>query len=594
MMEYWMKYAGNSIPFQMNNSLQEQKPNFAMIIRNSIITLLLLTIFNIVSGQEPQMKREVTLYNPYRPSLNETKKRSFLPEITDTAKFRPDFTYDVTATPFMPEYSISPIKAASLMPDPLNKLYKGYLKMGLGNPASPLAELSITNERSRKGAIGLYGRHYSNNGQVKHEDDYRNFAGYMDNELSLFGRKFFRNWILGGSLDYIQMSRYAYGRSTAMTDYFPGKKDVRLNYGNIGGTFSVASSSLDSSKLAFDFDVKYNYFHNSSDLYQHSFGIEGEMAKEYRNFYLGSGLEFDFYNIPDAIQAHPEYVFSLNPFAGRRTSQYYFRAGLVAMIERDTAVNAKPYIFPDLHFGFSMIKSYVNFFTSLTGKLEKNKPLGVVEVNPFIIPDGRLFRIPNTKHRMVVTAGLKGNTGIGGNYVLSASYSLVEDMLFFANQVSADTVLGRGNYFTPVTDDVDLFTLHAGMNGKLGEKMSFDLAGNYYKYTLTGLSHPLSKPDWDATFGLKYNLRDKILAGIQLTAIGDRKGAVYSDDTVIENPVTVDLPYHVNLNLSAEYRYSKILSFWTKFNNVSWNRYYEWAYYPSQRFLFMVGFTYSL
>ncbi|MBK7479198.1 MAG: hypothetical protein IPI69_05320 [Bacteroidales bacterium] len=60
------------------------------------------------------------------------------------------------------------------------------------------------------------------------------------------------------------------------------------------------------------------------------------------------------------------------------------------------------------------------------------------------------------------------------------------------------------------------------------------------------------------------------------------------DSRVIEQPV------HVNLGLSAEYRYTRILSFWVKVDNVSWNRYYEWAFYPSQMFNIMAGFSYSL
>ena len=31
----------------------------------------------------------------------------------------------------------------------------------------------------------------------------------------------------------------------------------------------------------------------------------------------------------------------------------------------------------------------------------------------------------------------------------------------------------------------------------------------------------------------------------------------------------IEMPAHFNLNLSAEYRYSKILSLWAKFNNIS-------------------------
>jgi hypothetical protein len=82
-----------------------------------------------------------------------------------------------------------------------------------------------------------------------------------------------------------------------------------------------------------------------------------------------------------------------------------------------------------------------------------------------------------------------------------------------------------------------------------------------------------------------------------LSAEGKRKVIVNGDVIGIDAlfPVSqFEFPAHFNLNLSAEYRYSKILSFWARFNNISYNRYYEWAYYPSMRFLGMIGFTYSL
>jgi len=84
---------------------------------------------------------------------------------------------------------------------------------------------------------------------------------------------------------------------------------------------------------------------------------------------------------------------------------------------------------------------------------------------------------------------------------------------------------------------------------------------------------------------------------MELSAEGKRKTIVngyiiYTDPLF---PVSqFEFPAHLNLNLSAEYRYSKILSFWARFNNITFSRYYEWAYYPSMRFLGMIGFTYSL
>ena len=161
-----------------------------------------------------------------------------MPDINDTSKVRPDFRYDINTTPFLPNYTISPIKAAALLPDPLPKLYKGYVNIGLGNYITPLAEVSITNERSKKGSIGLYARHFSTNGKIELDNGMKNFAGYMDNDVSLFGRKFFRKNILGGSLDYSQKIRHAYGYEPTIHDYLPSKKDIRIPYNNLGAKVS--------------------------------------------------------------------------------------------------------------------------------------------------------------------------------------------------------------------------------------------------------------------------------------------------------------------------------------------------------------------
>ena len=67
----------------------------------------------------------------------------------------------------------------------------------MGNNNTPLAEISITNHRSKKGAIGFYARHYSSNGKVPLENDQRVFAGFMDNDASLFGKKFFGKSLSG-------------------------------------------------------------------------------------------------------------------------------------------------------------------------------------------------------------------------------------------------------------------------------------------------------------------------------------------------------------------------------------------------------------
>ena len=94
---------------------------------------------------------------------------------------------------------------------------------------------------------------------------------------------------------------------------------------------------------------------------------------------------------------------------------------------------------------------------------------------------------------------------------------------------------------------------------------------------------------------LNYNLRDKVLAHADIYGLSKRYARVgpmsYSSSPDYE---IYELPLSMSLSIGLEYRYTKILSFWARVNNIALNRYYEWNFYPSQRLLFMAGFTYSL
>jgi hypothetical protein len=552
--------------------------------------------------QENVLKREVTLYNPYKPSLSVVKKMSFLPDMTDTVKLKPEFHYVVSAKPFQPEYTISPIKAAALLPDPLPKLYKSYVNIGFGNHFTPLAEISITNERSKKGAYGFYGRHFSTNDDIVLENGRSVYGGYMDNDASLFGKKIFPKSELEVSVDFTQKERHAYGYDPQIMDYIPSKKDIRMNYFNAGGKLSYSSLKLDSADFYYKWDVYYNYFHQSEYFFQHSGGIEGIMAKSFNGHYIGASVSFRHYNNSDSVYTKSQYIASISPFYTKRTDEWNFKLGLQMLLDRSSILH----IYPDVDFGFTIIPSYLSFFASLSGKLERNEPLKIVSENPYLVSNqypgfvsnGVLYKLPDTDHRLVINSGVKGNTGVGGSYLISASYSLIDDMLFYSNVVFPDSVTPRamGNYFLPVTDAVKLLNLHAEMNGPITDKLSFRWVANYYSYT-TDMKYAWNKPDWEGQVGLKYNLRDKIIIGMEFTTIGIRREIVSGDRLSLEagyTPVVIEMPVHFNMNLNAEYRYSKILSFWARLNNVAIDRYYEWAYYPSQKFIGMLGFTYSL
>ena len=61
------------------------------------------------------------------------------------------------------------------------------------------------------------------------------------------------------SADFLQKTRYAYGYNTEVPFEFL-KKDIRLNYYDVGGKFSVASLNLDSADLSYDLGLSYDFF----------------------------------------------------------------------------------------------------------------------------------------------------------------------------------------------------------------------------------------------------------------------------------------------------------------------------------------------
>ena len=572
------------------------------MVRRYLATIFQILIFLLpVSGQvkkaETDLKREVTLYNPYKPSLADAKKKSYLPEINDTIRIRPRFNYEVTSFPFTPTYTISPIKSASLMSDPLPKLYKSYVKIGFGNYNTPLAELSITNLRSKKGAVGFYAKHYSSNGTVSLQNKQKVFAGFMDNDGSVFGKRFFRKSLLDLSADFLQRNRFAYGYNTDEPYGFI-KKDIKLGYYDLGATASYSSLNLDSADFSYKFGISYDYFNNTKDRTINHFGFTGSMSKLYKGFYAGASLGFDHYKLSESLDLKPKYIFSISPFVSKSTQQWNFNLGVELLLERNIETSAKPHFYPNINFGFSIVQEYMRFFAVLTGRLENNEPLNVISENPFLVPDGSLFKVPNTSYPLIISAGLKGNSGIGGNYLLSASYSLINDLLLYSNIVYPDTLskIERGNHFIVVPDDAEVLNLHGELSGAITKKLTFNTSANIYKYTLSENEFAWIRPNWDGRIGFQYNLRNKILAGIEMTLLGSRKLMVSQSPTgwMTLTPSVIEKPMHVNLGISLEYRYTKILSFWFRINNISLERYYEWAYYPSQMFTMMAGFSYSL
>ncbi|HRT89478.1 MAG TPA: hypothetical protein P5257_05095 [Bacteroidales bacterium] len=564
-----------------------------------IAAVALLSPYFTTRGQETAIRREVTLYNPYKPSLPDVVKKSFLPDMTDTARITPVISYSINTNPYTPPYTVSPLRPATMVPDPLNKLYNSYIRAGFGNYLSPLGEVSITNQRSRKGMAGFYAGHYSSGGKVRLDNGDKGLAGYMDNNASLYGKKFLNESLLYGSADFSQNVRYAYGYDTSFTDYNPSGKDIRLNYISAGATAGIASFVRDSSDISYKAEAGYNFFSSGSSRYENNLHVSGEASGMIKGFYAGAGLEYRYFKPASDISPSGIWILSLSPYLKKKTEDWDVRLGASFLLDRELNETAKLKLYPDFRFSFNILPSYLRFYAELTGKLQTNRPEEIIRINPFLDPDTILYMIKSTSTPIALAAGFTGETGLDGFYRVYASYTVSDNMVLFSNFVSFDSLLvysGRGNYFIPVYDDAEILSLNGETGGKINNHLKFNLNASWFRYTLSNNASAWGLPDWKAGLKLEYNLRNKIIADLRINATGSRQALqTYRNlEDLLTTTRVISLPANLTLGLGAEYRYTKILSFWVKFNNISFSKYYEWAWYPSQRFNFMAGFTYSL
>jgi hypothetical protein len=576
------------------------------------IILSAASLFPLISvAQETgEITREVRLYNPFKPSLNKENKALFLPVIDDTAEIAPLINYSITPDPFIPAYELRTISAARLEPDPLPKLYRGYVDLGFGNYFSPYARISASTIRSRNSVTGFFAEHRSSLSKLKLQNDESVYAGYMDNRVNFTTTRFFNRSALTGDIDFTHLRRHAYGYDTRIDPVPDVDKDsLRIGYINPGAEIGLWSTRTDSAFLDYDVRLKYDLFMQNSMFYRHRGGAVVNAGYDFDIFYADAQLSYELYKYSEAIDFRARHLFSLNPHISRRGSEWSFSLGFSAVADGRNSFDpdgidppeykTKLYFYPDIKFNVTLVPRFIKMYVSLDGEYENNSAADIYTLNPYIVeespsgsvsPSDELYMIRPTDHKLRAGAGFSGSAGESSSWQLSLSYSLSEDMLFFVNDAA---VSGRG--LLPAYDNGELLRIKGDYSLKLNQYNSVTAEALYSGYRLELYDHPWHMPSWEFRLKYNYNLRDKILAEASLRGVAQRKAMygpmLHAGET---EPTVETMPAHFSLNLKAEYRYTKLLSFWAGFSNISNNRYYEWNFYPSRRFLFMAGFSYSL
>jgi hypothetical protein len=553
----------------------QEKNNIKINLKGIITLSFLFLCIYAASGQD--INKDVTVVKPYQPTVSEVNKINQLPVFNDTLSVIPKFDYSISTIHLNTTFQPRTISAAKMAPEPLIFLYNNYIKLGLGYRLATLAELSIASNRSKKYSYGLYLKHKSIDGKVKLDNDKRVDAPFTDNLLTLYGRRIFKKSVLSGNTGYL-------GNKVAFYGYYPSL-DTLLNKNNIRQYYQVGNINLslesletDSAHLYYNFSGGYKYTSDNFKNAENHISFNGRAGQQYNDYYLGAGLNYDYFTPGANNDTIHNAILSIKPYLSKSKGDWRFHIGFDATFDNTETKNTlHPYLIAN--FEFAIVKSILNAFIGYDGFLEKNNLSTIAGINPFIVPG---LRLKNTDHATHIFGGLKGSATSNIYYSCQASYSKVNNQYFFVNDSST-----LSNQFKVVYDDFELLQFSAEFDIKASEKLSVLARGNYRIFSMAHELYPWQMPNLDATLTFKYNLQDKILLNADIFILGRR----YAKDPKTKDAKLMN-PFF-DFNLGIEYRYTKLLSLFLQFKNLSANRYSIWEQYPAYRFQAMAGLTYA-
>jgi len=359
----------------------------------------------------------------------------------------------------------------------------------------------------------------------------------------------------------------------------------RFNY--FGGNAELLSHYTDLER--YNHDIKLSYY-NVSDHYnasENNIKVTGFVQKMINKelFKVNGGI--DYYNYKTSGDTTNNTIITLNPNFIAKGDKY--KASLGVTTTMDIFVRSKFYFYPNVDVSYNVFDDIIVPYAGLTGGLQKNSFKTLTDKNPFVLSQ---LAMANTNRRLQLYGGLKGTLSSTVAYDAEVSYANIGNMVLYVN----DTKELFQNKFDVIYDDANEFKVRGEVSYQQREKLRINLRAEYFNYKMKTELRAWYTPQVQITLSGNYNLRDKIVAKVDLFYLDDQFAKTFVPDGSSPTGTKVvakELKGVFDANIGLEYRYTKKLGFFLNFNNIANVRYYRYSNYPTQKFSLMGGLSYS-
>jgi hypothetical protein len=545
-------------------------------------SLIIINLCLLAVSLRAQVKNEFLATSIFEPTIKDAIKFSDLPEIKDSVKRIDKIRYGIASAPLFPKYEVQPINSAKMQNEPVSKLYNSLLKVGYGPIYNmPYGEFWAANTRSREMSYGAHLKHFSSTTHLKEAG----YGGFSDNLASVFGKKMYKKHSLTGDFNYERNVLHYYGYDTTLNT-ITDRNFTRQRYQLIEPKLRLLSHYTDSTHINHDINLSFYNLTNLNYEAENNIRLNTIGSMFVNTEKLNLNFVTDYYNHKQSNDTLSNLIMSLNPSFEARGNKWRADIGLRATLDHFKEAT-RFYFYPQIDAEYDIYEHIIIPYAGINGGLIKNSMRSLTRENPFM--DSTL-RYANTNNKYNVFAGLKGNLSSNTSYDTRVSYAQYDSLHYFIINYSGNDLMN--NRFTTAYDNTSLLTVSGQLKYQLKEKFNIIGKGNYYLYKPKNFERPYHKPEFDMTLSGIYNIQSKIIIRADLFFVGRQWALTQSFDSTGKVFKPKQLKGWADLNLEAEYRYSKMLSFFARFNNIANQRYYRWERYPTQRFNFMIGLSF--
>ena len=570
-------------------------------MKNKKIYLLLCLVLVIITNycQSQTHSEEVDVYSNSTRRIEKATKIPDKPVYKDSVLTQLPVKYNTISAQAQTSIAPEPLKAANVIPkELLDRLYKFYVKAGVGNYTNLLGELYFNQERHSTNDYGVHIKHFSSAGGINDVA----FDGFSMNEASVYGSKIWNVYRGNAEVKFNREAFHYYGfvPDSFSTITTPQTKQIynTLIFKLSGGTTFVN----DTSKISHYESLQYRPYFDNHGAKDHNVLIEVGGGKKFKTEFYSLGFLVDFNQLNDdscssltlfkepviysCIQQQTNAILGFNPTVTTRSGNLKIKVGL--MVNADIYSTGKFYFFPDIDFSYSLFNNVFVPYVGTNRSTIRNSLYTLSKKNPFIVSNDEYL---NTNQKLNVFAGIRGTWSSNLSFNSKVSFSQNQNVPLFIE----DTLFSVQNRFAVTYDNVDIISADAHILFRTTSKWHFVIGGTYFKYSTSVQQFAWNMPDFKVYSTLNYNLKDKIIIKYNLELVGTRRAYTLIPMSGVtpqtDGKYIFDLKPYIDTDIQLEYRYTKRFSIFANFNNLA-RRYNRWKNYPTQSFNAIGGVTF--